>query len=302
MLFQINHITHKNIDKAAYDKCIADAPNRLVYAFSWYLDIVSPNWNALIVNDYEAVMPLPFKSKLGLRHLYQPWFSQQLGVFGKVHDIDSNSLFNLLKKHYLFGHFSMNASNDFRFQHAKEKQRLNLLLDLKRSYAQIQQSYSKNHLRNIEKANSAELNLTHDLSVESFITLYQESDLQKKVGWTKKHIKQLQQLILKAEELNKGILIGVEHNNALIAATFVLIDEKRISYLFPITLEKGYALGAQFFLIDALFKEHAPTEKVFDFEGSSVEGIARFYRGFGVRQEIFNQISFGFRLNKTIQL
>ena len=56
----IKHLTHNMIDKRRWDDCIAKSFNGSVYAWSWYLDIVHPNWEALIENDYERVMPLTF--------------------------------------------------------------------------------------------------------------------------------------------------------------------------------------------------------------------------------------------------
>ena len=41
----ITYLTHDQIDKTLWDHCIAQAPNGLVYAWSWYLDIVHPGWD-----------------------------------------------------------------------------------------------------------------------------------------------------------------------------------------------------------------------------------------------------------------
>src|SRR6056297_1897646 len=79
----INYYLHKNIDKQKWDNCIQHAHNELIYAYSWYLDIVSPHWDALIQGDYEMVMPLPKKRKYRITYLIQPLFTQQLGIFYK---------------------------------------------------------------------------------------------------------------------------------------------------------------------------------------------------------------------------
>ncbi len=38
-------------------------------------------WDALVLDDYQAVMPLTWRSKFGIRYLYQPAFTQQTGIF-----------------------------------------------------------------------------------------------------------------------------------------------------------------------------------------------------------------------------
>ena len=34
----LNHISHPDIDKAAYDRCVKASENFRIYALSWYLD------------------------------------------------------------------------------------------------------------------------------------------------------------------------------------------------------------------------------------------------------------------------
>ena len=77
----IKYFQHSEIDKAKWDAYIEKSSNVMLYAYSWYLDIVSPNWVALIKGDYKVVFPLPAKKKLGVSYISQPLFTQQLGLF-----------------------------------------------------------------------------------------------------------------------------------------------------------------------------------------------------------------------------
>ena len=64
------------------------------------MNATSPNWDALILNDYETVFPLPIKSKFGFTYLSQPPFTSQLGAFGKL-NLDIEFLFfNYIISHY----------------------------------------------------------------------------------------------------------------------------------------------------------------------------------------------------------
>jgi hypothetical protein len=78
----IKYLKHQEIVKPRWDEAIDRAFNGIIYAKSWYLDIVSPHWDALVSDDYSAVMPLTWRRKFGVYYLYQPFFTQQLGVFG----------------------------------------------------------------------------------------------------------------------------------------------------------------------------------------------------------------------------
>ena len=79
----IRYVKYADIDKSLWDKAIEKASNGLPYAYSWYLDVMAGRWDALIAGDYLYIMPLPYNKKLlGVRQVYQPHFTQQLGVFG----------------------------------------------------------------------------------------------------------------------------------------------------------------------------------------------------------------------------
>ncbi len=69
----IKYVSHEVIDREKWDKCIDNSTNGLVYAYSWYLDLICDEWNALIENDYESVFPLPFRKKGFIQYTYQPF-------------------------------------------------------------------------------------------------------------------------------------------------------------------------------------------------------------------------------------
>src|ERR1043166_572384 len=79
----IHYLEHSAIDKPKWDRCIESSANGMIYASSWYLDLVSPGWNALVEHDYQSVFPLTRRKKFGFHYLCQPPFTQQLGLFGR---------------------------------------------------------------------------------------------------------------------------------------------------------------------------------------------------------------------------
>ena len=79
----IQYLKNSEIDRDQWNECIDKSINGLIYAHDWYLDIVSPGWEALILGEYDAVFPLPFLKKYGIPYLSHPFFAQQLGVFYK---------------------------------------------------------------------------------------------------------------------------------------------------------------------------------------------------------------------------
>ena len=106
----IQYIKRKNIDVAKYDACIANSIQSRIYAFSWYLDIVADNWDVLVLDDYKAVMPIPWRKKFGIKYTYTPLRVLELGIFSteEVHEIQ---FVEKLKKYYKFIHLRLNYHN-----------------------------------------------------------------------------------------------------------------------------------------------------------------------------------------------
>src|SRR5436305_8276918 len=108
-VFDIRYLEREQIDIDKWDRCIADAPNGLIYARSFYLNAMAENWTALVAGDYEYVMPLTWKSKAGFKYLYQPYFTKTLGVFGKSrHIIDVSSFLRAILDVYCYWYIDLN--------------------------------------------------------------------------------------------------------------------------------------------------------------------------------------------------
>jgi hypothetical protein len=78
---EIKYISYASINKEKWNECIDQSANGLIYCYSWYLDAMAQQWDALVLNDYEAVMPLTWNKKYGISYLYQPYFCASLGIF-----------------------------------------------------------------------------------------------------------------------------------------------------------------------------------------------------------------------------
>ena len=47
-----------------------------------------------------------------------------------------------------------------------------------------------------------------------------------------------------------------------------------------------------FLMVDSIIRENAGKSMIFDFEGSSDQNVARFYKGFGAKEFTYPQITF----------
>lgn len=281
---RIKYISRKNLSIEKYDQCIKQATNGLTYAYSWYLNCVTDDWGALILEEYKAVMPIPYlklKRNLYLKKIYQPNFCQQLGIFSKT-DLDSAET-NLFLTAFLAlkpKSYSFNFQNSKYFSKGefKFKERINYELDLNQSYDTIRLSYNKNLKRNLKKAQKNDLSLSNTINVSQFLKLKKEN--------SKHNIKENQYTLMKALtsqliKQNKAAFYGVLKGKQLLAIGFFITTNNRIIALFSVSNELGRSVAATAFLFDQLIQKNAKTSTVFDFEGSMNSGIAQFFKSFG---------------------
>src|SRR3982751_172197 len=149
----IKYLEQHEIDKDLWDRCVDQADNGLVYGYSYYLDHMADHWDGLVLNNYEAVMPLPWKKKYGIHYLYQPFLTAQLGLFGK--QLNSELLKAFLDKipsKFKLWEFSLNHANIFHLSDYHLYERRNYVLDLNSSYDQLYSNYKDNSKLNNKKA------------------------------------------------------------------------------------------------------------------------------------------------------
>lgn len=278
----IKYVTYQNINKEKWDNCILNAPNHLVYAESWYLDLVCPeNWDALILNDYEAVMSLPLKSKMGLTYVQQPIWTQQLGVFStqKVTPELVGSFLKAVPKKMAMVSLNLNEHNFIENNSLVAK--TNLILNLNESFDALQANFSSNTKRNIKKATVGNLIVDFESkNIVSFIEFF-KANIQNPIS--DYHCNILSKLVEAAVSNKKGFIALVKHDNEIVAASFILKSNNRLIYRTGTSNSKGKELKAMFLLVNEIIQQNANTNYLLDFEGSEIEGVARFYKGFGAQ-------------------
>ena len=272
-----------NIDK--WDDCVS-ANGGLIYATTTYLNVMTDNWSGLVINDYETVMPLPWRRKWGIRYLYTPSFMQQLGWIGKSR-IDLNVLNQLLDGFIQYGDYLFNSTNHFYLSTETLTPKCNCILDLSKDYQQIQLNYSKELIGYLKKAKKNGLIVTNtdvSFAVDAYKKLYSDR-FSSTDDLDYQHFIQLCNLL---EKQGKAFARKViDENEKRLAIGLFLKDNNRIYNLMPSTYPEGRKLCAMHFLLDTIFHENAGKQLIFDFEGSDHPGIKQFYQLFGSTEESY---------------
>lgn len=292
MSSQIKYIKHRDIDEEKWSQCIINADNSRFYANIWHLDRTAEVWDALVWGDYEYVMPLPVRNKLGFTYVYQPLFCQQLGIFPgpkkRVAELFYKALFN--KFRYSDVHINSENPSVQNIQEIEFLSRNNYLLDLKYNYKSLARSYSKNTKRNIAKAKENNLQYIAGIRLEEYLA-FKEANLIDKIS--KKDLEKLKSIIAFGQYSGIGEIYGVyNQENNLCAAVYFCRWKNRVIYLNAASGEEGKKLRAMYFLVDNFIKNNSEHDLKLDFEGSMIPGVARFYSGFGATPETYFQLKF----------
>ncbi|MCS6935070.1 MAG: hypothetical protein NZM35_07975 [Chitinophagales bacterium] len=281
------------IDEARWNEVISQSANSLPYGFTWYLDAVAARWNALVWGDYEAVMPLPFFTRLGIRYLYQPHYCQQLGIFFR-HEWSDSTAIALLRRainRYPFVQYQLHAGCGSLTKMFRLQVRKNLILNVSAGIDTIRKRYSENHKRNLTKAARHGLVYLTTKDLHKFVEFYELNVDREKENLQEKHIRHFKKLCDALQVFSQyTVAVAGTAEGEWLAAVLLLYHASRVIALVNCSGAEGKRKGASHFLFDNIIRSESGHTKWLDFEGSSIPSVARFYEGFGAEPEIYYQI------------
>ncbi|WP_312994501.1 hypothetical protein [Chryseobacterium flavum] len=240
-----------------------------------FLDITSrKQWEVLVYKDYEAVMPVPFIRKFGIKIVHNPKLCQQLGVFSAKDNIDINESFlEYLEKNYLIRAYPFNDRNILRTSLRLKK---NFLINPD-SYETVYSKYSPKRKRKIRldeevKINSEIKTISYE-EAEKFIEanmigLNKESDLS-----------DFMRIFKASYHLNYLRFSAFFYHHKIINIIATYSDCNMVALLGTFNDKEYVKLSGASILIDTVIRENIETS-IFDFEGGELPNIEEFFRGF----------------------
>ena len=298
-------LRRSQIDDQRWNEAIDRSQQRVIYGFSWYLDVVCEDWNALVwpsALDYEIVMPLPVRKKYGFSLIYQPHFCQYLGIFSETSlTTDQVKCFlQACSRHFAYiSAYSLHPKNykdvlpeilrakDLNYAVHKTR-----ILPLGKNFSEIQDGYSADRKKNLQRSQEWSWAVQQGFEIETLIELFQNnntSSIQGGVSLKTYYIlKELYKKLAekKYAELNYAFVNGKIHSGALF-----INDGQHGIYLFNAADQTGRKGNARTWLLNRFFEHNCNSDGYFDFESAQVEPIAAFYKSFGGETVPFMQIS-----------
>ena len=281
-------------DRAAWDALHAAAPQATVYTAGWWLDeVTAGRWGAVVASDgaggYAAALPVPLRRRwrgLGPTEMFQPFFTQQLGVLSRDEATPDAAPFLAALPPVASAYGQLHYANQLNAPPPgfRSGQRVTYHLDLTPDYATLAASFHQNHRRNLKKAADLLVSAEND-AAPAVIELFRVSKGRALADVKPRHYALLRRLTdgLAARGQLIVLLARDPGTGALLAGGLFAQDPRQIIYLLGGVRDAGRARGAMHTVVDGLLRREAGTGRLLDFEGSMVESVARFYAGFGGR-------------------
>ncbi|RBW61385.1 hypothetical protein DS884_03490 [Tenacibaculum sp. E3R01] len=286
----ISFVKRKDLEIEKYNDCIINSLQSNVFGFSWYLDIIADDWSVLVLNDYEAVMPLPFRKKAFIKYVYPPFWLIQLGIYSKEVE-DENEFLIELFENFKFVELRLNYMNSFSMFSVFQQERRIQVLSLKQDYEIIYTNYNRNRKRELKKAVIHDLNECWSDCPTVLINLFKENVGKRVKKISEKDYDRLLSLMQVCIRKKVGELLTVyDMDNRIVSGAFFLKHKKRVTELVCSSDFKNRKNGANTFMNDRAIYKYSRNFDVFDFGGSSMKNIANYYKSFGAVDEKYIQL------------
>ena len=283
-------LNRSEIDSGRWDLLIADSVTSVFYGFSWYLDTVSESWQALVwpsAENYQLVMPLPIKKRLGFPVLYQPHFCQFLGIFSESEiTVEIAGIF----LESCISHFSYISSYSF---HPDLSGAVEPLLNrfpaisfvkqqtFRKSLAR-NQSYNADRKRNLRRGIESNWVIEEGINTAELISLFSLHHSGNIKGGVSVQSYRILEKLVSAFRLHGNATLRYASVSGKIHASILIFRYGDYAvYIFNAADEKGRKGNARTVMLNNYFMEHEGTDLLFDFESAQEPHIHAFYRSFG---------------------
>ncbi|MBU6325441.1 MAG: GNAT family N-acetyltransferase [Bacteroidetes bacterium] len=278
----IRFLQREDIDTEQWDTRVEQSSPSLSYAKSWYLDAMcAGQWHALVLDDYRAVMPLPYKKKWGIHYLSQPAFTQQVGVFGRCSEEEYRLFLQAIPKKYRLADLQVHTGTPAHLPGLKR--RTTYWLNLNSSYESLAAAYRKDARKNLRKLReqSGPYALVQQVDYALHIANYRAVYGALNPGLGEEEYRRFYHALQAAEahQCLEALQLN-DHAGKPLALGLFLKSKKQLHYVMGAPVP-GADSGGVHGLIDALIQKYAGTAMTLDFEGSEIPSVAYFYAKFG---------------------
>lgn len=296
--------------KDLYRKHCEHEPSIPIFSKDWWLDAVcGDSWDVCLVEKggvIVASMPYYKKKRYGFTALTQPTLTQNLGPWLRPSNAKTTNrlaqekdlLNDLIAQLPPFGYFQQNWHHSqtnwlpFYWQGFNQTTRYTYTLPILTDLELVWSGFRENIRTDIRKASSRfNLNVRTDLNIDDFLALnLQTYERQKKrLPYDLSFVKHLDKVL--DQKISRRIFIAEDDKGLHHAGVYIIWDSQTAYYLMGGGNPELRASGATSLCMWEAIKFASTVSACFDFEGSMIEPVERFFRAFGAIQTPYFAIS-----------
>ena len=276
----MQRLTRSQIDDDRWNALVAQHNAGLPYGYTWYLDAATNGqWEAYMLDDYEAVFPVAFTSR-PLRQGVTPPLVQQLCWYAsrEVLPTEVAALITQLRRRYHKLYLPLSHSTEPALWPHELQERTNLILPLANTYDYLRAGYSRSLRKRINKAAKRLTCQIEALSVSQLRAFYLDNTRHGD-GIPAEVYTRIEAVLAALLSRDMGhVYTARDEQGELQAAGCLAVTPQRVINLFGASTRDSYGMHL---LIDRVIQDYAGQDKLLDFEGSEIPGVAQFFESFG---------------------
>lgn len=280
-------MTTADKNKSTYVDWLGLQPDQSPYLSPVYLDVIAAGWQLFVSGNF--LFPLIARRILGLRLLEQPLLTQHFALVGRqrANQVAYTQLLDQLSAKFHYIDLCLDTADLSLPKGWKSEERVTYRLELPENAAILREHYSQ-HLRRLLKKPTT-LQLRKDVPITEFMPFLKQYLADKTslpASFYSKSAALLQQPGLHWQ------ICGAYAGNKLVAACAILNHGNQRYYQLVANAPEGKTDNAMHHLIDFMLSDWCGQKLIFDFEGSMIAGLQRFYSGFGAKPYIYTRVSY----------
>jgi hypothetical protein len=290
-----------------WDELVEASPQGSLFCRSWWLNVVAPDARVLGYFDRGrliAGIPLFFKKRLGIKFCTMPILTQTWGVV--IEPIEGKPVHQITRQTEILKIFARRLSGEQVFlqrfhptianflpfhwlgfqQVSRVTYVIEYLCDLDRVWAEMREN-QRREIRKAEKRGIVVESCDSEIVALNLAKTYGRQGLQSPA---KTHLLRL--IHQAAQQNNAGECFAARDASGRVHAAAMLVwDRKRAYYLAGGGDPTLRTSGATALLLWRMMQFSSGRSAVFDFEGSQIPAVERFFRAFGASQVWYHEIS-----------
>jgi hypothetical protein len=216
-----------------------------------------------------------------------------MGIYSLDDTLNEALFISKLQQYFKFAELRLNVINTIQNLEKITLTKQMQVLSLEDDYGTILKKYNRNRKRELAKAKKHDLVEKWDDTPAQLIQLFKENIAARVKGISQKEYQNLLKLIATCFEKKVGELLTVySSEKELVSAAFFIKYKHKVTQIVCASDLKNRDNGANTFSNDRAIFKYQKNFEVYDFGGSSIKSIAKYYTSFGAQTETYPQLKY----------